>query len=249
MRSPIVLITTDRAEPEVPDPPVPNEHGRIRPPRPKAWVYEAYVEAVARSGGVPLLVPPGPTDIDALLAVADAIVLTGGDMDIHPSHYGEEVEGRIDRIEPARTDLELHLARAALARGVPVLGICGGMQVLAVAAGGSLVQDLPVPDEAHPDRIRHEQLTDPARAHHEVRCTEQAIAWFGDRVMVNSTHHQAIKSPGSFEVVGTAPDGVIEVIAHPTHPFAAGAQWHPELLGQLGMYEALVTAAKATFRT
>lgn len=245
---PLILVTTDRLEPEVPSPPVPNEHGRIRPPRPKAWVYEAYVQAVVDAGGCPLLVPPADTDLDRLLAVADGVVLTGGDMDIHPSHYGEAIEGRLDRVEPARTELELDLARACLQHGVPVLGICGGMQVLAVAAGGSLVQDLPVPDGAHPDRLRHEQLTDPASASHEVVLEGPAIDWFGDRVQVNSTHHQAIKDPGAFVVCGRAPDGVVEVIVHPGHPFAAGAQWHPELLGQLGPYEALVAAARATVR-
>ncbi len=248
MTQPLVLITTDRLDPEVPSPLLPNEHGRLRPPRPKAWVYEAYVHAVVEAGGVPLLVPPAATDIERLLAVADGVVLTGGDMDIHPSHYGEAVQGRLDRVEPARTELELDLARACLEHDLPVLGICGGMQVLAVAAGGSLVQDLPVPDEAHPERIRHEQLTDPATACHEVVLTGPAIGWFGDRIQVNSTHHQAIKSPGAFEVCGASPDGVIEVIAHPHHAFAAGAQWHPEMLGQLGPYRALVAAAKATVR-
>jgi len=241
---PLILVTADRAAAPADQPAVPNEQGRIRPTRTKAWVYEAYVRAVHDAGGVPLVVPALPDHIERYLAIADGLVLTGGDMDIHPSHYGEEVEGRLDRVEPARTELELGLARRALATGLPVLGVCGGMQVLAVAAGGSLVQDLPVPDEAHPHRIRHEQLTDPATPAHEVINEGAAIRWLGPRCEVNSTHHQAIRDPGAFDVVGRAPDGVVEVIHHPTHPFAAAVQWHPEQLGQLGPYRALVEASR-----
>ncbi len=234
----VVLVTADRREPTgfIDSP-------RVRPQRPQAWIYEAYLDAIRHAGGLPLVVPPGPADIDALLAVADAVVLTGGDMDIHPSQYGQTVQGRIDRIEPGRTDLELALARACLAHDVPVLGVCGGMQVLAVAAGGTLVQDLPTPDAEHPHRIPHEQPGDPAAASHPVRLCEPALQWLEQGVDVNSTHHQAVDDPGAFVPCGWAEDGVVEVIAHPTHPFAVGVQWHPELLGQLRVYTALVEAS------
>lgn len=206
-------------------------------------MYEAYLNAVRGAGGMPLVVPPGEADIEQLLQIADGVVLTGGDMDIHPSWYGEEIEGRLDRVEPGRTDLEIHLARACLQRGVPVLGVCGGMQVLAVAAGGSLVQDLPRPDAANPNRIRHEQPGDPAIPSHEIRVELPASDWIGSTVRVNSTHHQAVKDPGSGLVAcGWAPDGVIEVIASTGSAFVLGVQWHPELLGQFGAYQALMRA-------
>jgi putative glutamine amidotransferase len=237
---PVVLITADRREPS-------GFHvsPRIRPKRPECWVYEAYLEAVRRAGGLPLVVPPGDSDLERLLAIADGVLLTGGDMDIHPSWYGEDVQGRLDRVEPSRTDLEIRLAQACLAQGVPVLGVCGGMQVLAVASGGSLIQDLPVPSAEAPDRIQHEQPTDPAKASHVIRVEPPAAMWLGQEVWVNSTHHQAVKDPGTGLVAcGWSPDGVVEVIASAGPNFALGVQWHPEILGQEGAYVALTTAAR-----
>lgn len=233
---PIVLVSADRRE----------GHGfadvpRVRPRRNECLVLEAYVEAVRAAGGLPLLVPPGETPVAELLRVADAVLLTGGDMDIHPSLYGQEVQGRIDRVEPARTQLELAIARACLADGVPVLGVCGGMQVLAVAGGGTLVQDLPV----SADGIAHEQPGDPAQPSHAVTVSSPAALGLEQAVIrVNSTHHQAVDDPGVFEVVAHSPDGVTEAIVHPTHRFAVGVQWHPELIGQLGPYRELVRAAQ-----
>jgi len=233
----VVLVTADRRVGEgLADSP------RVRPRRDEAFVLEPYVLAVQRSGAVPLVLPPGPTDLDAVLDRVDAVVLTGGDMDIHPSHYGQEVSGRLDRVEPARTDLELALARVTLERGVPVLGICGGMQVLAVAAGGTLIQDLP------PGDVAHEQPDDPAQPSHSVHLAAPLRDWFGGaaEIRVNSTHHQAVDDPGPFDVVARARDGVIEAVALPDHPFAVGVQWHPELIGQGSIYEAL---RQATLRT
>ena len=243
-RSPVVLITTDRQAAST-EPPTPNRFGRIRPVRAKAHVLEAYIDAVRAAGGLPLLVPPGASDVQHLLDVAHAVVLTGGDMDIHPSHYGEAVTGRLDRVEPGRTALELELARACLVRGTPVFGVCGGMQALAVAAGGSLIQDLPPADAT---LLAHEQATDPATPAHAVQVRGRATAWFGERCDANSTHHQAVRRAGTFEACGWADDGVVEVILHPDHPFALGVQWHPELLGQLEPYRALVDAARRSPR-
>ncbi|MEN0068392.1 MAG: gamma-glutamyl-gamma-aminobutyrate hydrolase family protein [Myxococcota bacterium] len=232
---PVVLVTADRR--------VGTgfaESPRVRPRRDEVYVLEPYVNAVRAAGGTPLVLPPGPTEVDRVLSRVDAVLLTGGDMDIHPSHYGQAVQGRIDRIEPARTELELQLARTVLSRDLPVLGVCGGMQVLAVAAGGTLVQDLP------PGDLAHEQPDDPAQPSHSVTLTGRAPTWFGGQrdIQVNSTHHQAVDNPGPFDVVGRAPDGVIEAIELRSHRFAVGVQWHPELIGQHSIYEALVTAAR-----
>ena len=230
---PKILVTADRRALEGLKP-VP----RIRPHRPEIWLAEAYVDVVRAAGGVPLVVPPGHEATDDLLAVADGIVLTGGDFDIHPSWYGEAVEGRLDRIEPGRTQLEIALAKAALVRGIPVLGICGGMQALAVAAGGRLIQDLPASGP-----VVHEQPTDPATGWHRVLIDSPARGWLGCEIFANSTHHQAVRDPGSGLVAcGWSEDGVIEVIAG-TGAFALGVQWHPELLGDLRAYEALVRAS------
>lgn len=237
---PTVLVTADRRIREGPGP-----GPRVRPLRPEVHLEESYVLSVRAAGGLPLLVPPGETEIEALLDRADAVLLTGGAFDIHPSHYGEAPSGRLDRIEPARTVLELALARAALDRDLPLLGVCGGMQAMAVAAGGALVQDLPKPDAAHPDRIDHEQPTDPATPWHPVTVADPARRWLGSALRVNSTHHQAVRDPGPELVAcGFAPDGTIEVIASPGHRFALGVQWHPELLGDLRPYRALLAAVR-----
>jgi putative glutamine amidotransferase len=203
-----------------------------------ARIGRAYPDAVLAAGGWPLLVPPGEPSIEALLNGADALVITGGAFDIHPHHYGQAVAARIDRVEEARTRLELALARAALLAHLPVLGVCGGMQALAVAAGGTLIQDLPL-------RPTHEQPTAPSEPWHRVAATGPLALALGPELAVNSTHHQAVDEPGAlFAVVGRSEDGVIEAIWHTGHPFAVGVQWHPELLHDTRLYEGLVAAAR-----
>jgi putative glutamine amidotransferase len=235
---PIVLLTTDRRDGAPPRP-----GRRIRPRLPEAWIAETYVDAVRGAGGLPVLLPPGPVDVQRLLDRVDAVVLTGGDFDIHPSHYGAQVSARLDRVEPARTALELVLARAALDRGLPLLGICGGMQALAVAAGGTLLQDVATDV---PGALEHEQPTDPAEPWHPVRVHAPADRWLGSLVQANSTHHQAVAEPGAdLAICGTSDDGVAEVIAGTGAPFVLGVQWHPERLGDLAPYRALIGAATA----
>jgi putative glutamine amidotransferase len=205
------------------------------------WVPESYLSAVRRAGAIPLLVPPGEEDVDHLLTIGQGVVVTGGAFDIHPHWYGEQPEGRLDRVEETRTALEIALARACLDQGVPILGICGGMQALAVAAGGRLVQDLPSTDDSH---LEHEQPTDPESPWHRVRVETPADRWLGSSVEANSTHHQAVRDAGEvLTPCGWTDDGVIEVIASSSHPFALGVQWHPELMGDDRPYQALVAAA------
>lgn len=233
---PVILLTADRQDGLPPSP-----GPRVRPGRPRVWLGEAYVQAVRQVGGVPLLLPPGDAPVDALLDLADGVVLTGGYFDIHPSLYGEAVRGRLDRVEVDRTNLELGLARRAMERGVPVLGVCGGMQVLAVAAGGRLVQDIATDLD---DADEHEQPTDPATPWHAVRIEAPASRWLGASVQANSTHHQAVRDPGAGLVAcGWSDDGVVEVIAGTGPGFVLGVQWHPELLGELDAYRALIAAA------
>lgn len=231
---PFILVSSDYQAPGagVTEP-------RVRPARAKTWLGMAYVEAVRAAGGIPVLVPPGEPHLEDLLARADGILLTGGHFDIHPSYYGEAVRGRLDNPLPARTDVELGLARMALARDLPILGICGGMQALAVAAGGRLIQDLAGP----PETLLHEQPTDPATPWHPVRVTCAGLLLFPKEIAVNSTHHQAVADAGAdFEVVGRSPDGVAEIITATRARFAWGTQSHPELLGDARLYRALIAA-------
>ena len=233
---PVILVTADRRAPT-------GMHAspRVRPRRPEAWLLEVYVSAVRSAGGVPLLLPPGDADPTEALARVDGVLLTGGHFDIHPRWYGEAVTGRLDRVEDLRTEAELTLARCAIESDKPVLGICGGMQALAVANGGSLIQDLP-PGHG-PGEVVHEQPTDPVQGWHAVRVASRMQALLGDGLVVNSTHHQAVREPGrDFLPSGWAEDGVIEAMHNPNHRFAVGVQWHPELMGDLRLYAALVAA-------
>lgn len=218
---------------------------RVRPGRPEVFVGEAVVDALREVGLEPVLLPPGAGDGEALLAVCAGVVITGGAFDIHPRHYGAQVRGRIDGIDEGRTGLELGLARLCLARDVPVLGLCGGLQALVVAAGGTLLQHIP---DAVSGALDHEQPTDPALASHAVTLTRGRLrAAYGEEVIqVNSTHHQAPGEPGALGVVGRAPDGVIEAVEHPTCRFAVGVQWHPELLDHGGRapFRALALACR-----
>jgi len=234
---PIVLVSSDMR--------APSGHGpgpNTRPKRPEIVVGQAYLQAVEAAGGLPLVLPPGPIEpLAKLVATADAVVLTGGNVDVHPSLYGEEPTGRLDRIEPDRTARELALASYCLAHDVPVLGICGGMQVMAVAAGGRLIQDILT---EHPDGLQHEQPTDPATPWHSVELQGLVTQWLGHQLQVNSTHHQAVRDAGSMNACGWASDGIIEAIVDPSHTFALGLQWHPELLQQHDAYRALIDAAR-----
>lgn len=238
----LVLITADRREasPFVASP------GRVRPSRPEVVLKESLVSAVRAAGGLPLLLPPGAlseAELCTLLDLAQAVVVSGGAFDIHPSHYGRATRARLDRVDEARTGLELPLCRLALARGLPILGVCGGMQALAVAAGGCLVQDI---GSELPGALEHEQLTDPATAWHEVVLEGSLAQAMGPRVAVNSTHHQAVEDPGALRIVGRSPDGVVEAIELPGPTFALGVQWHPELLDPAGQapFRLLLKAAQ-----
>ncbi len=186
-----------------------------------AYVNAAVVQAMLAAGGDPWLLPAGHPAPDEALDGVVAVVITGGAHDIHPRHYGQAQTARVDAPDEPRTTAELAVARAAIARGLPVLGLCGGLQVLAVATGGSLIQDLPaVPG--------HEQGHDPASPAHAVRL-EGALARFGTRLAVNSTHHQAIDDPGALTVCGWSDDGVAEAAVGGGGRLV-GVQWHPELL-------------------
>ena len=188
-----------------------------------------YVDAVLGAGGLPILVPfVPPAEADAYLALLDGLVLSGGAFDVPPALYGEAPRPACGPLVPERTDTELHLLRAALARAVPVLGICGGMQLLNVALGGSLHQDLPADVGIH----GHQQPAPKDVPSHDVEVvagTRLAGLVGAGRLRVNSTHHQAVKTvaPGLL-VTARSPDGVVEGIELPGATFAVGVQWHPE---------------------
>jgi putative glutamine amidotransferase len=223
---------------------------------PRYELKQAYSDAVLRAGGLPFVLPysDDPTCIDAYLDRISGLLVTGGAFDIPPEAYGDTARDGLGALKQSRTAFESALMQAALKRNMPVLGICGGMQLLNVVMGGSLFQDILKEVEHSKD---HEQKHDRTQPAHPVEVKDGTV--LGEslgkgQVMVNSTHHQAVKRPGNNVIVSaTSPDGVVEAIEVPSHAFAVGVQWHPELLvnavpAHLGIYKAFVLKARENRR-
>lgn len=190
----------------------------------------AYVRAVAAAGAVPLLFPVG-TSLRlqaAMLKTVDGLLLSGGG-DPDASWYGEEALPVQGEVIPQRDKMELHLARLALKKNIPVLGICRGAQILCIAAGGTLYQD--IGDRAG---VQHCQKAPRNYPIHRVRLVEESLLGriTGEKeIRVNSFHHQAVKTvKGGMVISAYAADGIPEAVELPGHPFAVGVQWHPEWL-------------------
>jgi putative glutamine amidotransferase len=215
--------------------------GRYEQPR-------AYADAVRDAGGLPLPVPCGDPSLAAeYLALCDGLLVAGGDFDIPPERYGEVRRPGCGPSRPGRTAFEEAMATGALAAGMPVLGVCGGMQLLAVVRGGALHQHLP--DDLG---LSHEQPPPRDRPSHEVVVAPGSLLarlCGEERLEVNSTHHQGVSRVGDgLAVSGRAPDGLVEAIELRDHPFALGVQWHPEALApgdprQAAILRGLVAAA------
>jgi putative glutamine amidotransferase len=192
-----------------------------------------YMDAVAKAGGVPIALPYQPALVDAYLDRVDGLLVTGGHFDIDPSLYGSSRRHATIRTKDERTQFEWTLTEKALVRDMPVFGICGGMQLLHVILGGTLIQHIP---EEVQDALAHEQPNPRDEAGHHVHIEAGTLLHLicgVDKLAVNSAHHQAPKdSPGGVRVSALAPDGVIEGIESNRHRFALGVQWHPEFLLQ-----------------
>jgi gamma-glutamyl-gamma-aminobutyrate hydrolase PuuD len=210
-----------------------------------AWQLDAalvpadYVRGVVRTGGSPLLVPPG-ADLDATLAVVDGLVFSGGS-DLDPELYGADAHPETNGIVRERDDFELSLMRAALERDVPMLAICRGSQMLNVALGGDLEQH--VPDRVHSDL--HKQVNGTFAEHDvEVLAGTRLASLLGDRQDVKSHHHQGFGALGGGLVeAARAPDGTLEALEDPSRRFTLGVLWHPEAAEDEALFAALVAAA------
>ena len=207
-----------------------------------------YTAAVIEAGGLPVLLPHEPDKAERYLERIDALLVTGGAFDVDPALFGANDRHETVRTKDRRTDFEAAVTRGALERDLPVLGICGGEQLLNVVLGGSLIQH--IPDEVA-GALDHEQAGPRDQPGHEVTVTEGsrlAEVCGATAFAVNSTHHQAVKAPGAGLVVNAvAPDGVIEGIEAPARRFCLGVQWHPEFEingADRAIFRALVDAGR-----
>jgi putative glutamine amidotransferase len=198
-----------------------------------------YVRAVNASGGRAVLIPSDDAGAD-MLDHLDGLLLTGGS-DLEPSWYGEAPHETVVT-RPERDGAEMLLLKAALERDLPVLGVCRGLQVMAVAYGGRLHQHLP--ESLGSDR--HRPAGEPRYGEHALRVEAGTLSHkvLGDELIVNSFHHQGIADPGALRATGWCPDdGLVEVAEDPGHRFVLGVQWHPEDTDDRRTFAALVEAA------
>ncbi|TQV83438.1 gamma-glutamyl-gamma-aminobutyrate hydrolase family protein [Denitrobaculum tricleocarpae] len=208
-----------------------------------------YCAAVVKAGGLPIALPHEPDLAEHYLAQLDGLIVTGGAFDVDPALFGANARHETVTTKTRRTDFELAITRGALARDIPVLGICGGQQLLNVVLGGTLIQH--IPDEiAEP--LAHEQPNPRDEAGHEVTLLDGGLLHqiCKTRILaVNSAHHQAVKSVGPGVIVNaTAGDGVIEGIEAPAYRFCLGVQWHPEFSispGDDAILNAFISASRA----
>jgi putative glutamine amidotransferase len=208
-------------------------------------IRQNYFGAVVAAGGLPVALPHQPELAAAFLDHLDGLIVTGGAFDVDPALYGEAELHETVVLKPNRTQAELALLNLAMARNMPVLGICGGQQLMAVALGGTLIQHIP---DSFPAALPHEQATSHYEPGHEVQITPGTLLYniVGPKMQVNTSHHQAVRDSGRSIVNAVAPDGVIEGIEDQNQKFCLGVQWHPEYLidpGDTAIFHALVAAA------
>jgi putative glutamine amidotransferase len=216
-----------------------------------------YVESVRRAGGEPIEVGADGETPEAILARVDGILLTGGG-DVDPDLYGEARHPTFDAAESGRDVFEIALTKAAVDAGVPYLAICRGMQLLNVAMGGTLIQDIP---SQVPGALQHAVPEPRFAIAHEIWVAKDSLLSKllaehmedGETCHVNSRHHQSVQRVAKgFEVTATSPDGVVEAMEKPGNGFCVAVQWHPENFWRTGefrsLFEGFIAAANARKR-
>ena len=209
-----------------------------------------YAVAIESVGGVPVLLPPTVPYDEAAVAVVsrlDGLVISGG-ADVDPARYGQDRHDRTGMPRPDRDAWELALLDAATAAGLPTLGVCRGMQVMAVAAGGTLEQHLPdtlgaTTHDPGGDAFGEVdvRLADGSRLAEALRGSMDGAAQLG----VRCHHHQGVREHPGYTAVAWADDGGLEAMEQPGDRFVVGVQWHPEVVADAGLFRALVEAASA----
>ena len=192
------------------------------------WLKNYYVASINKAGGTSLILPPVDDDniLNHYISICNGFLFSGGG-DIDPYYWGEMPERRLGEVNPIRDSFEYNLAKKILGGTIPVLGICRGCQLLNIALGGSLIQDIN-------SRLPHVQKAPRDYRFHAIVIEETSLLRRiikSSQIRVNSFHHQAIKKLGSgLKVAASAPDGIIEAVESSVHPFVIGVQWHPESL-------------------
>lgn len=208
-----------------------------------AMLQRTYVDAVARAGGTPVLLPPVEHGADGVLDALAGLVLTGG-ADVDPARYGEAQHPETTGLRPDRDAWELDLLTRALDLDLPVLGVCRGTQVLNVGLGGSLTQHLPdvVGNQDHRPQVG---VFGGVRV--RLAAGSRLAGLLGDELPVSCHHHQSIdRLAAGLTAVGWAPDGTVEAVELPGRRFTLGVQWHPEEDRDVRLFAALVAATRST---
>jgi putative glutamine amidotransferase len=229
MTAPLIGITTYRTH---------NRYGH-----PQICLSEAYITSLAQACALPVLVPLGLSELDleALVSRLDGVLFSGGG-DVEPERYGSQPHHLVDNIDLDRDRVELHLLQKTLAAGQPFLGICRGLQVINVALGGTLYEDIL---NQKPGSLRHSTPDELPRYHlaHPVRIEPNSLLLkilSHTEVQVNSQHHQGIRRLASdLKPTAFAPDGIIEAFELPTARYGLAVQWHPEWLQEYPPMQAL----------
>tara|TARA_Y100000996_G_C22452143_1_gene614303 strand:- start:159 stop:866 length:708 start_codon:yes stop_codon:yes gene_type:complete len=218
MKNPIIGITLDFE----------NNGGYSKFP----WyaIRENYLNCLYKFGAIPFPLFHENSVNDFLLKILDGLVITGGDFDINPNLYSETRKGsRI--IKDKRTNFEIDIFKKFLETPKPILGICGGEQLMNIASGGDLIQDI---NQSIITKIEHEQSNPRDEVSHEITLLKNSKIYNitkQEKIKVNSAHHQSVNRLGkNFVSSALAPDGIIEAIEHIKHPWCLGVQWHPEFL-------------------
>ncbi len=218
MKSPIIGITLDFE----------NNGGYSKFP----WyaIRENYLSCLYKYGAIPFPLFHETTINNSLIKILDGLVITGGNFDINPELYAENDDGSRN-IKDKRTKFEIDIFHKFLETTKPILGICGGQQLMNVASGGNLIQDI---NKSIQTSIFHEQENPRNEVSHKIQIMKSSKLYKiinSENIEVNSAHHQSVNKLGNnFVSCATAPDGIIEGIEHINHPWCIGLQWHPEFL-------------------
>jgi len=213
-------------------------------------IRDNYTASVARFGATPIALPHEVAQVSNYLDLLDGLIITGGNFDVPPEMYGDSSTHEKVTLKRRRTEFEWAITKGALARNMPILGICGGQQLLNVILGGTLIQHIP---DTIPNALAHEQPNPRHEIGHEVSVVKDTLLHKivgASNLSVNSAHHQAVAKVAEGAIINSrAPDGVIEGLELPTstHPFCVGVQWHPEFFvtnADEKLFEAFVTATR-----